>query len=191
MGMKALKGFAFLPLLIVVGILVVGGITYAVVPHTVLKVYFEKGDKPTEAQFESTVDSKEYNPTKNYEVGDTSVKNTEIHQAKVLTEATTEFKLDADAPVTFKWAPIAPTAGSAVTYRLRVWQLMQGQNGTQAMKSNQPVVTKEVSAGTEATVSGLYTGPCKPPYLCDFVWAVDVAAKADGSATGAGSTGTR
>ena len=47
-----------------------------------------------------------------------------------------------------------------------------GQNGTQAMKSNQPVVTKEVNNNTEVIVNGVITGPCKPPYMCDFVWDV-------------------
>ncbi len=41
-----------------------------------------------------------------------------------------------------------------VTYRLRVWQLMQGQNGVAAMKSNSPVVDKEVREITQATVTG-------------------------------------
>ena len=75
-------------------------------------------------------------------------------------------------PITFKWSKIE-SPGEKSTYRLRVWQLMQGQSGSQAMKSNTPLVTKEVRTVTEATVSGIYTGPCKPPYLCDFIWAVE------------------
>lgn len=51
---------------------------------------------------------------------------------------------------------------------------MQGQNGTEAMRSNQPIVTKDVENITQAAISNLYTGPCRPPYLCDFVWAVEV-----------------
>lgn len=34
--------------------------------------------------------------------------------------------------------------------RLKVWQLMQGQNGTQAMRSNKPIVTKDVDNITQA-----------------------------------------
>ncbi len=75
-------------------------------------------------------------------------------------------------PVLFSWGPVVPKAQEPVTYRLKVWQLMDGQNGTQAMRSNKPVVTKDVDNITEASVSGLYTGPCKPPYLCDFIWEV-------------------
>jgi len=77
-------------------------------------------------------------------------------------------------PVLFRWTAIVPKPKEAVTYRLRVWQLMQGQNGTEAMRSNQPIITKDVVNITQAAISNLYTGPCKPPYLCDFVWAVEV-----------------
>jgi hypothetical protein len=49
---------------------------------------------------------------------------------------------------------------------------MQGQNGLQAMRSNQPIVTKDVDNLTQAVVNNIYTGPCRPPYLCDFIWNV-------------------
>ena len=200
-SMKAHKGFALLiPLLVALGILVVGGVSYALVPRAVLKEYFQTGDKPTEAQFKDTLDSdihpeddkkgadaKEYNPTKTYQVGDTSVQSQQIYQAKVLTEAMTEFKLDVDQPVTFRWTTLVPKPAEPVSYRIKVWQLMEGQNGAQAMKSNQPIVTKDVTTGTEVTVNGLYTGPCKPPYLCDFVWEVEVMSKSDGSAADPGA----
>jgi hypothetical protein len=80
-------------------------------------------------------------------------------------------------PVTFRWTPLVPKPREPVTYRLKVWQLMQGQNGTQAMRSNQPIVTKDVDNITQAVVSNLYTGPCKPPYMCEFIWAVQALNK--------------
>jgi hypothetical protein len=86
-------------------------------------------------------------------------------------------------PITFRWTPVVPKPQQPVIYRLKVWQLMQGQNGTQAMRSNQPIVTKDVDNLTETTVSGIYTGPCKPPYLCDFVWSVQ-AIVLDGTTIG-------
>jgi hypothetical protein len=85
---------------------------------------------------------------------------------KVFTEA------ELSRPVTFRWTPLVPKPQQAVTYRLKVWQLMQGQSSTEAMRTNQPIVTKDVDNITQAVVSGIYTGPCKPPYLCDFVWQV-------------------
>ena len=82
------------------------------------------------------------------------------------------------APVMFRWTPVVPKPQS-VTYRLKVWQLMQGQSGSQAMRTNQPIVTKDVDNITQAAVTGIYTGPCKPPYLCDFVWQVQAVDKDD------------
>ncbi len=81
-------------------------------------------------------------------------------------------------PVTFRWTPVVPKPQEPVTYRLKVWQLMQGQNSTQAMRTNKPIVTKDVADLTEATVSGIYTGPCRPPYLCDYIWSVQALNKA-------------
>lgn len=46
--MKNQKGIA--PILIILAVAVLGGVTYAVVPRTVLKDFFEKGDSPTETQ---------------------------------------------------------------------------------------------------------------------------------------------
>jgi hypothetical protein len=90
---------------------------------------------------------------------------------KVFTEA--ELK----KPLNFRWTPLVPKPQQPVTYRLRVWQLMQGQNGTAAMRSNQPVIEKDVQNVTQAVVTNLYTGPCKPPYLCDFIWTVQALNK--------------
>jgi hypothetical protein len=77
---------------------------------------------------------------------------------------------DAKSVITLRWTPLVPKPKEPVTYRLRVWQLMQGQNGTQAMRSNKPVVEKSVTDVTETSIQGILTGPCKPPYLCDFIW---------------------
>jgi len=82
------------------------------------------------------------------------------------------FQPEGTKGVKFSWGPVIPKSQEPVTYRLRVWQLMQGQNPSQAMRSNKPVVEKDVIDLTETTVNGIYTGPCKPPYLCDFIWEV-------------------
>lgn len=73
--------------------------------------------------------------------------------------------------LTFRWSFGATSP--AVTYRLRVWQLMQGQNSTAAMRT-QPLYETVVQGSTEVAVNALLTGPCKPPYLCDFVWDVAI-----------------
>jgi hypothetical protein len=90
-------------------------------------------------------------------------------------------------PVTFRWTPIVPRPKESVMYKLKVWQLMQGQNSTQAMRTNQPIVTKDVDNITQAVVTNIYTGPCRPPYLCDYVWnvqAVNKEGKPIGSSNG-------
>jgi hypothetical protein len=55
------------------------------------------------------------------------------------------------------------------------------------MRTNKPIVTKDVDNVTEATIAGIYTGPCRPPYLCDFVWSVEVVTK-ETSDTGSGTS---
>ena len=75
-------------------------------------------------------------------------------------------------PVMFRWTPLVPKPKEPVTYRMKVWQLMQGQNATTAMRTNQPIVTKDVDNITQAVISNIWTGPCRPPYLCDYVWNV-------------------
>ena len=209
----------FVAVYIILAILVAGGLGTAVVQREVLKSFFEKGDKPTEAQFSDTIDSalnvqddgqemaaKEYNPSKAYVAGDTVVKTEAILQAKVLSQNQSEFKLDAPQSITFRWEPNA--SKEPMSYRLKVWQLMQGQNGTTAMRTNKPIVTKDVDNVAEATIGSLYTGPCRPPYLCEYVWSVEVVSKAGAAgtvpatgatveagsavdATGAASTGAR
>jgi hypothetical protein len=90
-------------------------------------------------------------------------------------------------PVTFRWTPVVPKPQQPVTYRLKVWQLMQGQSGSQAMRTNPPIVTKDVDNITQAVVTNIYTGPCRPPYLCDYVWnvqAVNKEGKTIGSSNG-------
>ena len=81
-------------------------------------------------------------------------------------------EIDIKKPITFRWTPVIPRPQEPVTYRLKVWQLMQGQNGAQAMATNQPIITKDVDNLTQTMITSLISGPCKPPYLCDFVWNV-------------------
>ena len=79
---------------------------------------------------------------------------------------------DVKKPITFRWIPVIPRPQDPATYRLTVWQLMQGQTGVQAMKVNQPLITKDVDNITQAVINNLVSGPCLPPYLCSFIWNV-------------------
>ena len=91
-------------------------------------------------------------------------------------------------PVNFRWTPVIPKPKEPVIYKLSVWQLMQGQTGTQAIKVNQPIITKDVDNLTQFAASNIITGPCRPPYLCDFVWSVQ-SVNREGKAIG-GNNGT-
>jgi hypothetical protein len=95
-----------------------------------------------------------------------------------------QFKeIDIKKPITFRWTPLVPKPQQPVTYRLRVWQLMQGQNSTQAMRTNQPIVTKDVDNITQAIITNLNAEPCMLPRLCSYVWNVQAMDK-DGKAIG-------
>lgn len=95
---------------------------------------------------------------------------------------------DSKMPITFRWTPVVPKPKDPLNYKLTVWQLMQGQNGPQAQKANQPLITKDLVNINQYVISNLITGPCKPPYLCDFVWNVQ-AMNREGKAIG-GNNGT-
>lgn len=87
-------------------------------------------------------------------------------------------EIQLQGPVTFRWAPVVPKPRETIIYRLKVWQLMQGQNAAAAMRSNQPIINREVEGGlTQTTINRVMAGPCKPPYLCDFVWNVQALTK--------------
>ncbi len=87
-------------------------------------------------------------------------------------DGTVMSEADAKKPITFRWIPVIPRPQDPVSYRLTVWQLMQGQTGVQAMKANQPIITKDVDNLTQAVINNLLSGPCLPPYLCNFIWNV-------------------
>ena len=76
------------------------------------------------------------------------------------------------APLIFKWTPQTPEQKAPTKYRLRIWQLMVGQSIKQAMRVNQPLVTKDVKFATKTIIFGLISEPCITPYPCRFVWTV-------------------
>ena len=126
-------------------------------------------------------------PTKQYVDDTESGTAARAPQTKVVAEGQKQFSLEANQSVTFRWTPITPKPKEPVTYRIRVWQMMQGQTGNTAMAKNEPVVTREVTGSSEVTVSGILTGPCRPPYLCDFVWSVESVSKSDAASGSGGS----
>jgi len=93
-----------------------------------------------------------------------------------------------DSDVEFRWTPVIPKPSNPVTYRIKVWQLMEGQNGPQALKVNQPIITKDVDNLTQIVVNKLITSPCAPPNTCSFIWNVQALGR-EGKPIG-GNNGT-
>ncbi len=90
---------------------------------------------------------------------------------------------DIQKPIILRWLPVIPVPKDPVTYRLNIWQLMVGKTATQVRASNAPILTRDITNLTQTTITNLITGPCKPPYLCDFTWTVQ-ALNRDGKPIG-------
>jgi hypothetical protein len=90
---------------------------------------------------------------------------------------------DLKKPLQFRWTPLVPKPREQVTYRLRVWQLMQGQKAATARAANTPIVDKEVKDITQTIVPNLNASACTTPYTCTFVWQIQATNK-DGKPIG-------
>ena len=55
----------------------------------------------------------------------------------------------AQTAITFRWTPVVPRQSSPVTYRLQVFEVLPLQNPVQALRSNQPLLDKEIFAATQ------------------------------------------
>jgi len=76
-------------------------------------------------------------------------------------------------PNIFSWTSVKPIPPDPVTYRLMVWQLIQGQTGEQAMKANRPIIIKDVDNLIQTDILNLTMGKwLPPPYVFDYIWTV-------------------
>ena len=55
----------------------------------------------------------------------------------------------AQTAIIFRWSPVVPTQLSPVTYRIQVFEVLPMQNPVQALRSNQPLLDKEILAATQ------------------------------------------
>jgi hypothetical protein len=55
----------------------------------------------------------------------------------------------AQTAITFRWTPVVPKATTPVTYRIQVFEVLPTQSPVQALRSNQPLLDKEVVAATQ------------------------------------------
>jgi hypothetical protein len=55
----------------------------------------------------------------------------------------------AQTAIIFRWSPVVPTQTSPVTYRIQVFEVLPTQSPVQALRSNQPLLDKEVLVATQ------------------------------------------
>lgn len=73
-------------------------------------------------------------------------------QLPILMKPYNEEVLDAkkaQTAVTFRWTPVVPHQATPVTYRIQVFEVLPTQSPVQALRSNQPLLDKEVLAATQ------------------------------------------
>lgn len=67
---------------------------------------------------------------------------------KPYSEEVLDVKL-AQTAITFRWTPVVPTQTSPVTYSLQVFEVLPTQSPVQALRSNQPLLDKEILSATQ------------------------------------------
>ena len=55
----------------------------------------------------------------------------------------------AQTAIIFRWTPVVPKATTPVTYRIQVFEVLPTQSPVQALRSNQPLLDKEILAATQ------------------------------------------
>jgi hypothetical protein len=73
-------------------------------------------------------------------------------QLPILMKPYNEEVLDAkkaQTAIIFRWSPVVPTQTSPVTYRIQVFEVLPTQSPVQALRSNQPLLDKEILAATQ------------------------------------------
>ncbi len=71
------------------------------------------------------------------------------YQAPILINPTDNenIKESAIKGIFFRWSPVIPSPKTFVTYRLQIWEVLEGQNSMTALRSNQPIVEKDLPPG--------------------------------------------
>ena len=55
----------------------------------------------------------------------------------------------ARAAITFRWTPVAPRPAEMLTYRVTVFEVLENQTPMQALRSNQPLLAKDIIGTTQ------------------------------------------
>lgn len=51
--------------------------------------------------------------------------------------------------ITFRWTPVTPRPAQELVYRIRVFEVLRNQTPVQAMRSNQPVLDRDITSTTQ------------------------------------------
>ncbi len=74
------------------------------------------------------------------------------YQLPILTQPVNEDQLNsklAQTAITFRWTPVVPSSPTPVTYRIRVFEILEHQHDVQALRSNQPLLDKSIIGTTQ------------------------------------------
>ena len=55
----------------------------------------------------------------------------------------------AQTAIIFRWTPVVPAQISPVTYHIQIFEVLPTQTPVQALRSNQPLLDKEIKAATQ------------------------------------------
>lgn len=55
----------------------------------------------------------------------------------------------AQSVITFRWTPVTPNTGMMLTYRVTVFEILPGQTAMQALRSNLPLLAKDIVGTTQ------------------------------------------
>jgi hypothetical protein len=93
-------------------------------------------------------------PTDYRPIGEEQCKNFYLAttQLPILMKPYNEEVLDAkkaQTAIIFRWTPVVPRQTSPVTYRIQVFEVLPTQTPVQALRSNQPLLDKEILAATQ------------------------------------------
>lgn len=76
-------------------------------------------------------------------------------QAIAPADGTVINEADAKKPVTFRWTPVTPKPKEPVTYKLRIYEVKQGQTATAVVKSAIPLHEKDIINQTQYVLPSL------------------------------------
>ncbi len=91
------------------------------------------------------------------------------YQLPALLQPAAETKLPMGARPTFRWTPVIPSPQGVVTYRVLLFEVLQGQYPMQAFRANQPIMDIEVPISAQLIWPAEIPLPTEP---MQYIWTV-------------------